>query len=117
MLPHTSTHTETYFLNSPTRMHSFAGDCEIGQIFTIFQFFGTPTEKEWPGVTSYPDFKNKKFPQFKPKPLDGVFPSLDAQGKDLLLKMIRLDPAERIQVKQALNHPFFEGMDQSQSFQ
>ena len=29
----------------------FSGDCEIDQIFKIFQMFGTPNENTWPGVT------------------------------------------------------------------
>lgn len=35
----------------------FEGDCEIGQIFKIFQGLGTPNETVWPGVTSLNEFK------------------------------------------------------------
>jgi len=35
----------------------FPGDCEIDQIFRIFQTLGTPNESIWPGVGKLPDFK------------------------------------------------------------
>ena len=44
----------------------FMGDCEIDQIFKIFQFHGTPTEENqiWPGILELSDYK-KTFPKFK----------------------------------------------------
>lgn len=42
----------------------FIGDSEIDQIFKIFQFWGTPTEEDWPGITQIPEFK-PTFPRFK----------------------------------------------------
>ena len=35
----------------------FQGDSEIDQLFRIFRVLRTPTEKIWPGVTAFPDFK------------------------------------------------------------
>ena len=35
----------------------FKGDCEISQLFKIFEFMGTPKEKDWPNVISLPYFK------------------------------------------------------------
>lgn len=35
----------------------FPGDSEIDQLYRIFQYMGTPTEKIWPGCTQLPDFK------------------------------------------------------------
>ncbi|EYC26725.1 hypothetical protein Y032_0010g935 [Ancylostoma ceylanicum] len=43
----------------------FRGDSEIDQLFQIFRLLGTPTEKEWRGVTSLPQFKSR-FPKWKP---------------------------------------------------
>ena len=53
------------FFEMAHRKPLFAGDCEIDQIFKIFQMYGTPTEKTWPGITKLPEFK-LTFPQFKP---------------------------------------------------
>ena len=45
------------FYEMSHRRPLFAGDSEIDQIFKIFQMYGTPTEKNWPGITRLPDFK------------------------------------------------------------
>ena len=39
------------FYEMAHRKPLFTGDCEIDQIFKIFQIFGTPNENTWPGVT------------------------------------------------------------------
>ena len=84
----------------------FAGDSEIDQIFKIFQMYGTPNEKMWPGITKLPDFK-LTFPQFKPKGLNSYCTYLDENGLDLLSKLIVYDPCRRISAKAALNHVCF----------
>jgi serine/threonine protein kinase len=81
----------------------FSGDSEIDQIFKIFQMYGTPTEKTWPGVTKLPDFKTT-FPQFRAKGVSSYCSNLDEYGLDLLSKMIVYDPCKRISAKNALNH-------------
>ena len=51
-----------------TRRALFPGDSEIDQLFRIFRTLGTPTEFNWPGVSSLPDYK-AVFPRWDP-PLD-----------------------------------------------
>lgn len=43
----------------------------------------TPTEDNWPGVTSLPDFKSS-FPNWNKQPLHNVVTKLDDAGIDLL---------------------------------
>jgi serine/threonine protein kinase len=81
----------------------FAGDSEIDQIFKIFQMYGTPNEKMWPGITKLPEFK-LTFPQFKTKGLPTYCTNLDEAGLDLLSRMVVCDPCRRISAKAALNH-------------
>ena len=100
------------FYEMAHRKPLFAGDCEIDQIFKIFQIFGTPNENNWPGITKLPEFK-LSFPQFKPKGLNSCNCNIDHVGMDLLGKMIQLDPCRRISAKQALNHPFFDDLDKN----
>ena len=101
------------FYEMAHRKPLFAGDCEIDQIFKIFQMYGTPTEKTWPGITKLPEFK-LTFPQFKPKGLECYNKNIDPLGLDLLSKMIQQDPCKRISAKQALHHPYFNDLDKSQ---
>jgi serine/threonine protein kinase len=75
--------------------------------------YGTPTEKTWPGITKLPEFK-LTFPQFKGKGIHTYSSNLDANGLDLLSKMVVYDPCKRISAKAALNHPYFDDLDKSQ---
>ena len=85
----------------------FIGDSEIDQIFKIFQFFGTPNNNLWPGISELPDFK-ASFPKFKPCDLEKKFKNMDPVAIDLLLQLVNIDPAKRIYCKEAMNHQFFD---------
>ncbi|KAG5000930.1 hypothetical protein GYH30_022026 [Glycine max] len=41
-------------------------------------------------------------------------PSLGPDGLDLLTKMLKFNPSERISAKAALDHPYFDSLDKSQ---
>jgi serine/threonine protein kinase len=84
----------------------FPGDCEIGQLFKIFQILGTPNDDVWPTVTKLPDYQFT-FPQWKPKDFKDVFPDLEQEGLDLLQKLLVLDPTQRISVREALEHVIY----------
>ncbi|OBT86924.1 CMGC/CDK/CDC2 protein kinase [Pseudogymnoascus sp. 03VT05] len=95
------------FAEMCTRKPLFAGDSEIDEIFKIFRLLGTPTELDWPGVTSFPDFKSS-FPKWGRDLNANLIPGLDNLGQDLLENMLVYDPAGRISAKQACMHPYFE---------
>jgi cyclin-dependent kinase 2 len=84
----------------------FNGDSEIDQIFKIFQFHGTPTPSDWNNIHKLPDFK-PTFPKFKGVNPETYFKNFDRHGLDLCMKMLALDPARRISMKEALKHPYF----------
>lgn len=74
---------------------------------------GTPSESEWPGVTSFPDFK-PSFPKWHRTDIAAIVPTLDDNGLDLLDALLVYDPAGRISAKQACIHPYFtEGTNMS----
>lgn len=87
----------------------FASDSEIDAIFKIFQFHGTPNQDTFPGLVDYKYFKTN-FPRFKPTDPTTVFKNFKGDALDLLLQMITLNPAERISVKEALLHPYFDSL-------
>jgi serine/threonine protein kinase len=98
------------FYEMAHRKPLFAGDSEIDQIFKIFQMYGTPTEKEWVGITKLPYYKIN-FPQFKGRGIKKYNTNIDEKGVDLLEKMLQLDPAKRISAKRVLTHPYFDDFD------
>ncbi|XP_015897783.1 cell division control protein 2 homolog C [Ziziphus jujuba] len=100
------------FAEMVRRQALFPGDSEFQQLLHIFRLLGTPTEKQWPGVTSLRDWH--VYPQWEPQNLARAVPSLGPDGVDLLSKMLKYDPAERISAKAALDHPYFDSLDKSQ---
>lgn len=103
------------FAEMATRKPLFTGDSEIDQIFTIFRKLGTPREADWPGVTSFPDFK-PTFPKWKRATDQEIVPDdgarvLGHNGLDLLEQLLQYDPAGRISAKMAVNHEYFGGGD------
>ncbi|KAF2729443.1 Pkinase-domain-containing protein [Polyplosphaeria fusca] len=97
------------FAEMCTRKPLFPGDSEIDEIFKIFRILGTPGENEWPGVTSFPDFK-PSFPKWERTDIADICNSLDDLGLDLLDALLVYDPAGRISAKQAVQHPYFTGI-------
>lgn len=87
----------------------FPGDSEIDELFKIFRMFGTPTEKTWPGVTNLPDW-NTKFPTWPLLDLSLFLPRLSPEGVDLVQRLLSMDPKHRLSAREALQHPYFEGM-------
>lgn len=97
------------FAEMCTRRPLFPGDSEIDEIFKIFRILGTPTEADWPGVTSFPDYK-PTFPKWIKDNSKPLVQNLDDNGLDLLEALLVYDPASRISAKQAVQHPYFDGV-------
>ncbi|KAJ9185515.1 hypothetical protein P3X46_005142 [Hevea brasiliensis] len=100
------------FAEMVRRQALFPGDSEFQQLLHIFRMLGTPTDKQWPGVTSLRDWH--VYPQWESQNLARAVPSLGPEGVDLLSKMLKYDPAERISAKAAMDHPYFDSLDKSQ---
>ncbi|KAF3335266.1 cyclin-dependent kinase B1-1 [Carex littledalei] len=100
------------FAEMVRRQALFPGDSELQQLLHIFRMLGTPTEKQWPGVTTLRDWHD--YPQWKPQSLARAVPTLEPEGVDLLSKMLQFDSTERISAKEAMEHPYFDGLDKSQ---
>ncbi|KAJ7961020.1 Protein kinase PCTAIRE [Quillaja saponaria] len=100
------------FAEMVRRQALFPGDSEFQQLLHIFRLLGTPTEEQWPGVTSLRDWH--VYPRWEAQNLSRAVPSLGSDGVDLLSKMLKYNPAERISAKVALDHPYFDSLDKSQ---
>lgn len=77
------------------------------RIDTVTRLLGTPNDHDWPGVTSFPDFK-PSFPKWSRDISRPLVSGLDDNGLDLLDLMLVYDPAGRISAKQACVHPYFD---------
>ncbi len=51
---------------------------------------------------------NTNFEIFPEKDFKQLFPNLDAEGIDLMMKFLQLEPEKRISAEEALKHPFFD---------
>lgn len=102
----------TILVEMVNKVAMFQGECEIDQLYKIFQLLGTPNETQWPGCTALQDW-NPAFPQWPRLSLRSACPGLDAPGLDLVEKTLVYDPRGRISVRAALEHPFFDDVDKA----
>ncbi|ORY04832.1 protein serine/threonine kinase [Basidiobolus meristosporus CBS 931.73] len=91
----------------------FPGTSINDQLMRIFKVQGTPTEETWPGVSQLADFK-KDFPVYQKVPLETLLPKLDVHGIDLINKLLELQPEKRISAENALQHPYFDGLNRKE---
>uniref|UniRef100_A0A060TBI0 ARAD1B07898p n=1 Tax=Blastobotrys adeninivorans TaxID=409370 RepID=A0A060TBI0_BLAAD len=86
----------------------FRSHQELGVVQEIFDKIGVPTAQSWPDFRTLPNNKIVRVPKNPPEPtLLQLVPRATAQGKDLLHKLLALDPSKRITASAALNHAFF----------
>lgn len=87
------------------RLPFLPGETDLGQLSTIFEFFGSPNEENWPSVKSLPDYV-----EFKPSPPQSFRDVFSAAGDDLihlLESCMKLDPSKRCTASQALQSSYF----------
>ena len=94
----------------------FTGNSEPDQLKKIFEIKGTPTDEHAPGLKELPEWgvgNNTNFEVFPEKDFKQLFPNLDAEGIDLMMKFLQLEPEKRISAEEALKHPFFDDVNPS----
>lgn len=87
----------------------FPGTTNEDQLQKIFRLMGTPSERTWPGISQYPEYRNT-FPVYATQELRMILPQVDHLGLDLLNRMLQLRPEMRISAKEALRHRWFDDL-------
>lgn len=75
------------------------------------RLLGTPNEQVWPGLGKLPNWH--EYPQWRAKDLSTAVPQLEADGLDLLSKMLQYEPSKRISAKEAMEHPYFDELNKA----
>ncbi|KAH8200242.1 hypothetical protein TruAng_005578 [Truncatella angustata] len=94
----------------------FPGTTNEDQIVRIFRIMGTPTERTWPGITQFAEYK-PNFQMYATQNLQSILPQIDQLGIDLLQRMLVLRPEHRISAHDALQHPWFNDIVMQQQMQ
>lgn len=87
------------------RVPFLPGETDLDQLNQIFKVLGSPSEEDWPHVSTLPHFV-----QFKPMPAIPFRDIFTASSDDLievLEKMLALNPLKRCTCKDALKMPYF----------
>ena len=87
----------------------FPGTTNEDQLIRIFRIMGTPTERTWPGLTQYPEYK-PNWQMYATQPLTNILPQIDPAGIELLQHMLQLRPELRISAHDALQHHWFNDL-------
>ncbi|KLJ05464.1 negative regulator-the PHO system protein [Blastomyces silverae] len=89
----------------------FPGSTNEDQLQKIFRLMGTPSERSWPGISQFPEYK-PNFPVYATQDLSLILPRIDPLGLDLLNRMLQLRPEMRISAADALRHAWFNDLPQ-----
>lgn len=84
----------------------FPGTTNEDQLLKIFRLMGTPSERSWPGISSFPEYK-QTWPVYATQELRSLLPQVDSLGIQLLGQLLQLRPEMRCSAQQALAHPWF----------
>ncbi|XP_054164241.1 cyclin-dependent kinase 17-like [Oppia nitens] len=91
----------------------FPGSTVEDELHLIFRTLGTPTERNWKGITKKEEFLSFNFPHYEPESfIDRVnrVPRLDSEGMDLLNRFLKYEPKARITANESMKHFYFSSL-------
>lgn len=91
-----------------TMVPLFMGDSEVDQLYKIYHVLGIPTEDQWKGVESMPNY-SKDVGNIKKKGLNGILNGRYLES--MIEKMLVYDPLKRISAQEALEEVYFDGTE------
>ncbi|KAL2109378.1 hypothetical protein VUR80DRAFT_2544 [Thermomyces stellatus] len=87
----------------------FKGRDYVDQLNQILHILGTPNEETLSRIgSSRAQEYVRNLPYMPKKPFPTLFPNANPDALDLLDKMLAFDPASRISVEEALEHPYLQ---------
>jgi len=89
----------------------FPGTTNEDQLQKIFRLMGTPSERSWPGISQFPEYKTS-FTVYHTQDVRNYLPQIDPVGLQLISSMLQLRPELRVSAQQALQHPWFNDLPQ-----
>ncbi|XP_014240819.1 cyclin-dependent kinase 20-like isoform X1 [Cimex lectularius] len=90
-----------------TKSPLFPGETDIDQLALVIKNLGTPTEENWPGHTTLPDFNKISFAPTKAVPWSKQLPDVPATAIDLIKSFVKYNSRKRMTAKEALSHKYF----------
>lgn len=104
-------------LSEPPRYPLFRGDSTLKQLELIFEILGTPPDEQLVMGSREAVAYAKSLKKREKKDFRKLFPDASMPALDLLQKMLKFDPFERISVDDALRHPYLQKMYKKSDFQ
>lgn len=84
------------------------GKDDVDQLDVTFRALGTPTEQNWPNVSSLPLYNSLRvYPPPSRQELRNRFSAATEKALDLIIQLTQLDPNKRCDLTEALLHDYF----------
>ncbi|KAG6866258.1 negative regulator of the PHO system [Blastosporella zonata] len=86
----------------------FRGRDNQDQLLHIMRIIGTPTDEQFAKMAKdSPEIQIKQYQRYPKMALHQVLPKASREAIDLLDRLLRFDPTERLTANEALSHPYF----------
>ncbi|PFH54725.1 hypothetical protein AMATHDRAFT_267 [Amanita thiersii Skay4041] len=96
------------FAEMITGVPLFRGRDNQDQLLHIMRVIGTPSESQFQKIQrESPEIQLKPCPRYPKMPFSQVLPKASPHAIDLLERLLKFDPADRISAAEALSHPYF----------